>query len=53
MQNGNSLKKFPKQLVSQTVTNEHGYPFYRRRGVNEGGKTCEKKGVKLDKTVNI
>ena len=41
-------KKFPKPLISATQTNEDGYPYYRRRGEEEGGQTCIKGKKKLD-----
>ena len=31
-------KRYPQALVSNTVTGTHGYPLYRRRLVEDGGK---------------
>ncbi|KAI8430406.1 hypothetical protein MSG28_000689 [Choristoneura fumiferana] len=37
MKNGRCTKRFPKGLVTETVTGENGYPSYRRRSAESGG----------------
>ncbi|KAI8420000.1 hypothetical protein MSG28_008600, partial [Choristoneura fumiferana] len=32
-------KKYPRALLKETQTNDNGYPLYRRRGPEEGGRT--------------
>ncbi|GFX67501.1 uncharacterized protein LOC104236095 [Trichonephila clavipes] len=31
-------KRYPRKLVSDTITGNDGYPLYRRRSVEDGGK---------------
>ena len=38
MIDGKSSKRYPRALVSNTVTGTDGYPLYRRRSVEDGGK---------------
>ena len=38
MIDGKSSKRYPRALVSNTVTGTDGYPLYRRRPVEDGGK---------------
>lgn len=41
MKNGRCTKRFPKNLVAETLTGEDGYPSYRRRSAEAGGFTAE------------
>ena len=34
-------KKYPRQFIKDTQTNENGYPLYRRRSPDDGGLTKE------------
>ncbi|GFT25472.1 hypothetical protein TNCV_3173561 [Trichonephila clavipes] len=38
---GNARKRYPRErkLVSDTITGNDGYPLYRRRSVEDGGKS--------------
>ncbi|GBP91362.1 hypothetical protein EVAR_66979_1 [Eumeta japonica] len=38
MKDGKCTKKYPRALVKDTQTNENGYPLYRRRAPQEGGR---------------
>ena len=38
MENGRCSKKFPKAFASETMLNNKGYPAYRRRSTEEGGR---------------
>ncbi|CAK1594946.1 unnamed protein product [Parnassius mnemosyne] len=38
MKEGKCTKKFPKQLLKETVQNDNGYPLYRRRAPEDGGR---------------
>ena len=49
MQDGKCSKKYPRQFCDETISNEDGYPVYRRREVIEGERRKVKcKGVWLD-----
>lgn len=37
MDNGKCTKRFPKNLLSHTITGIDGYPLYRRRSTQDGG----------------
>ncbi|XP_055845040.1 uncharacterized protein LOC129911312 [Episyrphus balteatus] len=39
MIDGNCSKRFPKELVQQTITGHDGYPLYRRRAINDSGQS--------------
>lgn len=39
MDNGKCTKRFPKDLLSDTITGVDGYPLYRRRSQENGGNT--------------
>lgn len=39
MVNGKCTKRYPRLLVSETVTGNDGYPLYRRRSPDDNGKT--------------
>lgn len=36
-------KKFPRNLLKETLHNENGYPMYRRRAPEDGGRTASVK----------
>src|SRR5947207_11502055 len=49
MKDGKCSKKYPRQFCDETISNEDGYPIYRRREVIEGERRKVKvKGVWLD-----
>lgn len=37
MDNGKCTKRFPKDLLTDTITGNDGYPLYRRRSTENGG----------------
>ena len=37
---GRCTKQYPRLLVSKTITGNDGYPQYRRRSTEDGGKTA-------------
>ncbi|GFW06029.1 helitron_like_N domain-containing protein [Trichonephila clavipes] len=37
MSDGKCTKRYPRKLVSDTITGNDGYPLYRRRSVEDGG----------------
>lgn len=41
MKEGKCTKKFPKQLLKETVHNDNGYPLYRRRSPEDGGRKAQ------------
>lgn len=41
MHDGECSKKYPRQLLKETLTNDNGYPLYRRRGPTDGGFIAE------------
>lgn len=52
MDNGRCTKRFPKDLISDTITGNDGYPLYRRRSTENGGhsfkKTLRQNNVEID-----
>ena len=38
MSDGKCTKRYPRDLLAETITGNDGYPLYRRRTVNDGGK---------------
>lgn len=42
MDNGKCTKRFPKDLISDTITGNDGYPLYRRRSTENGGHSFKK-----------
>ena len=42
MSNGKCSKNFPKNFIGETQTDRDGYPLYRRRDANNGGKIVTK-----------
>ena len=41
MKNRRCTKNYPRKLVSSTQTGQDGYPVYKRRSINDGGKTAK------------
>lgn len=39
MIDGNCSKRYPRQLVQDTITGNDGYPLYRRRSTDDNGKS--------------
>ena len=39
MKEGKCSKRFPNRFTSHTVTENDGYPLYRRRSIQDGGKS--------------
>ncbi|GFS58894.1 helitron_like_N domain-containing protein [Trichonephila clavipes] len=46
MSDGKCTKRYPRKLVSDTITDNDGYPLYRRRSVEDGGKSVILKSTK-------
>lgn len=42
MHDGKCTKRYPRQLVSETITGDDGYPLYRRRATYDNGRTTTK-----------
>lgn len=41
MKNGRCTKKYPRELIRETVHNDKGYPLYRRRTPEDSGRRVE------------
>ncbi|XP_036338649.1 uncharacterized protein LOC118748385 [Rhagoletis pomonella] len=39
MQDGKCTKRYPRALISETITGNDGYPLYRRRSTQDNGKS--------------
>jgi hypothetical protein len=39
MVDGKCSKLFPRQLVVETINGNYGYPLYRRRSIDDNGKS--------------
>ncbi|XP_061398409.1 uncharacterized protein LOC133334127 [Musca vetustissima] len=48
MVDGKCTKKYPRQLLKETISGIDGYPLYRRRSVEDGGKTTTVKARNID-----
>ncbi|GFW35090.1 helitron_like_N domain-containing protein [Trichonephila clavipes] len=48
MSDGKCTKRYPRKLVSDTITGNDGYPLYRRRSVENGGKSVVLKVRNID-----
>ncbi|GFT70108.1 helitron_like_N domain-containing protein [Trichonephila clavipes] len=48
MSDGKCTKRYPKKLVSDTITGNDGYPLHRRRSVEDGGKSVVLKVRNID-----
>ncbi|GFQ97773.1 uncharacterized protein LOC104236095 [Trichonephila clavata] len=41
MSDGKCTKRFPRDLLAETITGNDGYPLYRRRSTENGGKSIK------------
>ncbi|XP_061394301.1 uncharacterized protein LOC133329850 [Musca vetustissima] len=48
MVDGKCTKKYPRQLLKETISSIDGYPLYRRRSVEDGGKSTTVKDRNID-----
>ncbi|GFU40418.1 putative DNA helicase [Trichonephila clavipes] len=48
MSDGKCTKRYPRKLVSDTITGNDGYPLYSRRSVEDGGKSVVPKVRNID-----
>jgi hypothetical protein len=48
MVEGKCSKRFPRQLVSETITGNDGYPLYRRRSIDDNGNSTTVKVNRQD-----
>ena len=48
MREGRCSKKFPKPFQCQTSTGDDGYPKYRRRSTDDGGRTANLRNHEID-----
>ncbi|GFW53691.1 uncharacterized protein LOC104236095 [Trichonephila clavipes] len=48
MSDGKCTKRYPRKLVSHTITGNDGYPLYRQRSVEDGGKSVVLKVRNID-----
>ncbi|VEN40881.1 unnamed protein product, partial [Callosobruchus maculatus] len=48
MVGGKCSKRFPRQLVAETITGNDGYPLYRRRSTEDNGRSTMVKVNRLD-----
>ncbi|GFV42548.1 uncharacterized protein LOC104236095 [Trichonephila clavipes] len=48
MSDGKCTKRYPREMVSDTITGNDGYPLYRRRSVEDGGKSVVLKVRNID-----
>ncbi|GFW40605.1 helitron_like_N domain-containing protein [Trichonephila clavipes] len=53
MSDGKFTKRYPRKLVSDTITGNDGYPLYSRRSVEDGGKSVVLKVRNIDIEVDI
>ncbi|XP_017494025.1 PREDICTED: uncharacterized protein LOC108382138 [Rhagoletis zephyria] len=52
MSDGTCTKRYPRNLVSDTITGNYGYPLYCRRSVEDGGKSIVLKVRNVDVEVD-
>lgn len=52
MKDGKCTKNYPRALLKDTQTNENGYPLYRRRAPQDGGRTAVIKRGGNDVTID-
>ncbi|CAI6346155.1 unnamed protein product [Macrosiphum euphorbiae] len=52
MSDGKCTKRYPRALVSETITGNDGYPLYRRRSTTDGGKSITLKVRNIDVEVD-
>ncbi|GFU23539.1 ATP-dependent DNA helicase [Trichonephila clavipes] len=48
MSDGKCTKRYPRKLVSDTITDKDGYPLYHRRSVEDGSKSVVLKVRNID-----
>ncbi|XP_037926331.1 uncharacterized protein LOC119661182 [Hermetia illucens] len=48
MVDGNCSKRYPQKLTAETVTDNDGYPLYRRRSPDDSGRTITTKVKRMD-----
>ncbi|UYV61805.1 hypothetical protein LAZ67_1006674, partial [Cordylochernes scorpioides] len=51
MSDGKCTKRYPRDLLSETITGNDGYPLYRRRSTEDGGKSFKLKV--LNNTIDV
>ncbi|XP_076756485.1 uncharacterized protein LOC143432269 [Xylocopa sonorina] len=51
MSDGNCTKRYPRDLLAETITGNDGYPLYRRRSTKDGGKSNKLKV--LNNTIDV
>ncbi|GFQ72534.1 ATP-dependent DNA helicase [Trichonephila clavata] len=51
MSDGKCTKRYPRDLLAETVTGNDGYPLYRRRSTEDGGKSFKLKV--LNNTIDV
>ncbi|XP_076759818.1 uncharacterized protein LOC143428657 [Xylocopa sonorina] len=51
MSNGKCTKRYPRNLLAETITGNDGYPLYRRRSTKDGGKSIKLKV--LNNTIDV
>ncbi|GFX66188.1 helitron_like_N domain-containing protein [Trichonephila clavipes] len=43
MSDGKCPKRYSRDLLAETITDNHGYPLYRRQSTEDGGKSIKLK----------
>ncbi|GFU96246.1 helitron_like_N domain-containing protein [Trichonephila clavipes] len=51
MSNGKRTKRYPRDLLAETITDNDGYPLYRRLSTEDGGKSIKLKV--LNNTIDV
>jgi PIF1-like helicase/Helitron helicase-like domain at N-terminus len=51
MSDGKCTKRYPRDLLAETITGNDGYPLYRRRSTKDGGKSIKLKV--LNNTIDV
>ncbi|GFU44401.1 helitron_like_N domain-containing protein [Trichonephila clavipes] len=51
MSDGKCTKQYPRDLLAETITGNDGYPLYRRRSTEDGGKSIKLKV--LSNTIDV
>ncbi|GFW73039.1 ATP-dependent DNA helicase [Trichonephila clavipes] len=51
MSDGKCTKRYPRDLLAETITGNDGYPLYRRRSTEDGGKSIKLKV--LNNTIDV
>ncbi|UYV74016.1 hypothetical protein LAZ67_11001852, partial [Cordylochernes scorpioides] len=50
MSDGKCTKRYPRDLLAETITGNDGYPLYRRRSIEDGGKSFK---LKVLNTIDV